>query len=99
APPPLVAGQWTTQSFALTDLPIGRLSELCVGFDLMSDGEVWIDDVQVQDLWLDTAEYNELMKSALTAELQAQSGRMNEARLFVEDYWSSFLRRNVQLPD
>jgi len=24
---------------------------------------------------------------------------MNEARLFVEDYWSSFLRRNVQLPD
>jgi hypothetical protein len=99
APTPLVAGQWSTQSFALTDLPTVGLSDLCVGFDLMSDGEVWIDDVQVQDLWLDSVEYNELIKSAPTAELQAQSGRLNEARMFVEDYWPSFLRRNVQLPD
>src|SRR6185369_11309880 len=96
---PLVPGQWTTYTFALTDLPNTGLSELCAGFDLMSDGEVWIDDVQVQDLWLETTEYDELLKSAPTAELQAQSGRLNEARLFVEDYWPSFLRRNVQLPD
>jgi hypothetical protein len=101
APPaaPLVAGRWSTQSIVLTDLPTAGLSDLCVGFDLMSDGEVWIDDVQVQDLWLDPTEYNELIKSAPTAELQAQSGRLNEARVFVEDYWPSFLRRNVQLPD
>jgi hypothetical protein len=96
---PLVAGQWTTQTIALDDLPTAGLTDLCVGFDLMSDGEVWIDDVQVHDLWLDAVEYNELIKSAPTAELQAQSGRLNEARMFVEDYWPSFLRRNVQLPD
>ncbi|HEY2411003.1 MAG TPA: family 10 glycosylhydrolase [Pirellulaceae bacterium] len=97
---PLVAGQWSTQSITLTDLPTAGLTDLCVGFDLMSDGKVWIDDVQVQDLWLDDAtEYKELIKSATTAELQAQAGRLNEARMFVEDYWPSFLRRNVQLPE
>jgi hypothetical protein len=96
---PLVAGQWSTQSIALSDLPTAGLTDLCVGFDLMSEGEVWIDDVQVQDLWLEALEYNELIKSAPTAELQAQSGRLNEARMFVEDYWPSFLRRNVQLLD
>jgi hypothetical protein len=96
---PLVAGQWSTQSIALDDLPTAGLADLCVGFDLMSDGELWIDDVKVQDLWLDATEYSELIKSAPTAELQAQAGRLNEARMFVEGYWPSFLRRNVQLPD
>lgn len=96
---PLVPGQWTTQTIALTDLPTTGITELCVGFDLMSDGEVWIDDVRVQDLWLDVIELNELKKSVSTANLQAQSGNLNEARLFVEGYWPSFLRRNVQLPE
>jgi hypothetical protein len=83
-------------------LPIAGLSELRVGFDLMGPGEVWIDDVQVEDLWLSDGqdgEYSEMIKSAPTAILQARSGRLNECRLFVEGYWPSFLRRNVQQPD
>jgi hypothetical protein len=96
---PLTPGQWTAHTIELTDLPTAGLTDLCVGFDLMSDGEVWIDDVQVQDLWLDVTELDELKKSVATANLQAQSGSLNEARLFVEGYWPSFLRRNVQLPD
>jgi len=94
-----VPGQWTTQTIALADLPTSGITELCVGFDLMSDGEVWIDDVQVRDLWLNSDEYNELIKCVFTANQQAKSGSLNEARLFVDGYWPSFLRRNVQLPD
>jgi hypothetical protein len=99
-PPVLALGtEWASYSISRTDLPLAGLTELRVGFDLMGDGEVWIDDVQVQDLWLQDDEYNELFKSAPTANLQAQSGRLNECRLFVEGYWPSFLRRHVQLPN
>src|SRR5262249_54986964 len=82
-----------------TNLPISGLTDLRIGFDLMSDGEVWIDDVRVFDLWLQEAEHDELKKSVPAARLQADSGRLNECRLFVEGYWPSFLRRNVALPD
>jgi hypothetical protein len=98
-PAPPLGIQWATYSISRVDLPVSGLTDLRVGFDLMSEGEVWIDEVQVQDLWLQDEEYNELFKSAPTANLQAQSGRLNECRLFVEGYWPSFLRRHVQLPD
>ena len=91
--------EWATYTIALTDLPDSGLTGLCVGFDLMSEGEVWIDDVQVSSLWLAEHEHRELFKSAPTANHLAQSGRLNECRLLVEGYWPSFLRRSVQLPD
>jgi hypothetical protein len=96
--PPLTT-QWATYSITVPDLPMSALTECRVGFDLMGDGECWIDDVQVQDLWLQGEEFDELLKSALTAKLQADSGRLNECRLFVDGYWPSFLRRHVQVPD
>jgi hypothetical protein len=96
---PALATDWTMQTIALTDLPLAGLTELRVGFDLMSEGEVWIDDVQVQDLWLQRYEYNELLQGVPTARLQADSGRLNECRLFTEGYWPGFLRQHVQLPD
>ena len=94
-----LGGEWTTCSISRADLPISGLTDLRVGFDLMSDGEAWIDDVEVQDLWLQPDEANELLKSAATADLQARSGSLNDCRLFLDGYWPSFLRRNVQLPD
>jgi Glycosyl hydrolase-like 10 len=94
-----ISEQWSRFSIALTDLPMSGLTNLTVGFDLMGEGEVWIDDVQVTDLWLQDSEYKELIKSAPTAKYQADAGRLNESRLFVEGYWPSFLRRHVQPSD
>jgi hypothetical protein len=91
--------EWTTCSIARTDLPLAGLTDLRVGFDLMSEGEVWIDEVQIQDLWLADDAVTELLKSAATAEYQARSGGLQECRLFVDGYWPSSLRRQVQLPD
>jgi hypothetical protein len=94
-----LAANWTTCSVMRINLPTSGLTDVRVGFDLMSAGEVWIDDVQVSDLWLEDSEYKELILSTPTAKLQANTGRLNECRLFVEGYWPSFLRRNVQLAD
>ena len=44
---------WAPYHFLLTDLPATGLTDLRVGFDLMGEGEVWIDDVEVFDLWFD----------------------------------------------
>jgi hypothetical protein len=98
-PPTPLTTEWKEYTFSRINLPISGLTELRVGFDQMSDGEVWIDDVRVYDLWLQEAEHDELKKSVPTARFQADSGRLNECRLFVEGYWPSFLRRNVELPD
>lgn len=98
-PPSPLSTEWSECSFARLNLPITGLTDLRVGFDLMSDGEVWIDDLRVYDLWLQEAEHDELKKSAATARFQADSGELNECRLFVEGYWPNFLRHNVALPD
>jgi hypothetical protein len=95
-PPQPLASEWKTYEMTLANLPLAGLTDLRLGFDLMSEGEVWIDDVQVFDLLLESSEYDELLKGSVTARWQAEHGRLNDCRLFIEDYWPSFLRRNVQ---
>ncbi len=95
----LVGGNWTECIISRTNLPISGLTDLRVGFDLMGEGEVWIDDVQVQDLWLEQREADELLIRSSTARLQARDGAFYDCRLLVDGYWPSFLRRNVKLPD
>jgi len=90
---------WSDCAISRIDLPITGLTELRVGFDLMSEGEVWIDDVRVHDLWLEDREARELLIGASTADLQARSGGLHDCRLFLDGYWPNFLRRNVKLPD
>src|SRR2546421_10001989 len=99
---PVVAplgAQWNECTISRADLPFSGLTDLRVGFDLMSDGEVWIDDVKVHDVWLDDREARELLIGASTADLQSRSGGLNDCRLFIDGYWPSFLRRTVKLPE
>lgn len=97
--PPELSTQWARFAISVTDLPLSGLSDLRVGFDLMSDGEVWIDDVVVFDLWLEEREYDELLKSASAARLQVETGRLHECRLFLESYWPALLRRHLPLEE
>jgi hypothetical protein len=87
----------TTCSIARLNLPATGLTDLRVGIDLMSAGEVWIDDVRLVDLWLEEIEYNELLKTISTARLQLEGGRLNECRSLVQGYWPSFLCQHVKL--
>jgi hypothetical protein len=97
--PPELTPQWTRFAISVPDLPLSGLSDLRVGFDLMSDGEVWIDDVTLLDLWLEEREYDELLKSASAARLQVETGRLYECHLFLESYWPALLRRHVLLEE
>ena len=91
--------EWSAFRFPVIDLPQSGLTDLRVGFDLMGEGEVWIDEVQVFDLWFEENERDELLKSIATADLQASSGNLIECQEYLASYWPSFLRRHIRLPE
>jgi hypothetical protein len=91
--------EWSQFRFPVVDLPQSGLTDLRIGFDLMGEGDVWIDEVQVFDLWFEENERNELLKSIATADLQADGGNLAESQAFLRSYWPSFLRRHIDLPE
>ena len=93
-----LAGEWTAFRFPLDTLPPEGVSELRVGFDLMGEGEVWIDDVEVHDLYFEDVEQRELLKMIANADFQLSSGQVADAWRFVDGYWPRFLRTYVALP-
>lgn len=88
---------WSPFLFPVEDLPPVGLTELQVGIDLVGEGEVWIDDVQVFDLWFQENERDALLKNIALADFQLQSGKFADCHRFVEGYWPQFLKRNVPL--
>lgn len=86
---------WNSYRFPLTDLPLNGLSDLRIGFDLMDEGEVWIDDIQVYDLWFDDYERDELLKSIASADFQLNAGQLVSCQRFLESYWPQYLRNHV----
>ena len=95
---PLTA-DWAMYRYPLADLPLSGLTELRVGFDLMGEGEVWIDDVQLFDLWFEEHERDELLKNIATADVQVTAGQLSDGQRFLDGYWARFLSRHGQLPD
>jgi hypothetical protein len=87
--------EWASYRFPLTDLPLSGLTDLRVGFDLMDEGEVWIDKVEVFDLWFDDHERDELLKSIAAADFQLTAGQMVPCQRFLESYWPQYLRQHV----
>jgi hypothetical protein len=90
--------QWAQYHFSLNTLRPEGLSELRVGFDLMGEGEVWIDDVQVYDLWFEDVEQRELLKTIANADFQLTTGQVADGLRFIDGYWPRFLRTYVPLP-
>ena len=89
--------QWAPYRFPLTNLPPDALTDLRVGFDLMGEGEVWIDDVQIFDLWFEDAEQSELLKAIANADFLLTSGQVADCQRFVDGYWAQFLKTHVPL--
>jgi hypothetical protein len=87
--------EWNSYRFPLTDLPLSGLTDLRIGFDLMDEGEVWIDDIQVFDLWFDDHERDELLKSIASADFQLNSGQLVDTQRFLDSYWPQYLRQHV----
>jgi hypothetical protein len=94
-PPRPLSRQWDWFLVRIDDLPTSGVTDLRVAFDLMGPGSVWIDDVEVFDLWFDRTECNELLKTIALADLSLGKGAVMECRRILDGYWPEFLRRHV----
>ncbi|MBP87401.1 MAG: hypothetical protein CMJ64_11875 [Planctomycetaceae bacterium] len=81
--------------FHLDDLPASGIDQLMIGFDLMGRGEVWIDDVEVYDLYFFPNEVNELLKNVANADFHLDNGRIADCDRFLNGYWPRFLMEHV----
>lgn len=94
-PPPPLSAKWAPYLVRVDDLPSNGLTDLRVAIDLMGKGEVWVDDVQVFDLWFDEAEIDQLITRSGLANWQLGKGEVIKCERFVRSYWAEFLRRHV----
>jgi hypothetical protein len=90
-------GEWVRYSFPVDDVPTEGLSDVSVRLELMSAGEVWVDDVQVFDLSFSEAERVELSKLIALTNLKLQHGQLADCTRLLESYWPQFLVANVPL--
>jgi hypothetical protein len=93
-----IADQWRRYIFPLDDLPLDGLSSLRVRFDLMGQGEVWVDDVQLFDLRFNAAELRALYKLITLADVTLQNGQIGDCMKLLDGYWPRFLAQHVPLP-
>jgi hypothetical protein len=94
-----LGADWTRCQLLLTNFPLDGITDLRVGFDLMSEGDVWIDDVKVYDTLFEESERDELLKSIhTTRSVQLGAGRLGECQRFLDGYWPNFLLRHVPAP-
>ncbi len=82
---------WMQFTLHVDDLPSGELSQLRVRFDLMSAGEVWLDDVQVYDLSFTRGEHQQLSKIIALADLNLRDGKTLGCYRTLTSYWPRYV--------
>ena len=92
---PPIPSIWTQYWFQIDDLPMGELSELRIGIDLMGPGDVSVDDLAAYDLWFHDNERDELVKQLGIAGFQLGHGRLLDSHRFLDGYWPRFLEEFV----
>ena len=87
-----IDSQWRRFAVHFDDLPTDGLRDLRVGFDLMGQGTVWIDNVAVHDRWFDNNDAKAITQVlAGAAPLMETPHSFESCRRILEGYWPRFL--------
>ena len=87
-----IDSQWRKFVVHFDDLPTEGLRDLRIGFDLMGQGTVWIDDVAVHDRWFDGNDVKAITQLlAGAAPLMETPHSFESCRRILESYWPQFL--------
>jgi hypothetical protein len=81
--------------FPFENLP-DNVEQFHIGFDLMSAGEVWIDDVRLYDVWFQRHQRNDLVNRSGLADFQLNEGKVRDSFRFLDSYWARFLMEHVE---
>ncbi len=94
-----LSDSWSQFLFPVTDLPLEGLTDLRVQFELIDAGKVWIDHVELFDLWFTESERVELLKLVTTAGLRLENRQYADCLQLLEGYWPRFLDEHITLPE
>ncbi|HZZ71025.1 MAG TPA: hypothetical protein VFE24_02160, partial [Pirellulales bacterium] len=83
--------------FQVDDLPTTGLTQLRVRFDMIDEGSVLIDNVQLYDLAFNDSERIELTKIITSANIALHSGKTSDCVRVLEGYWPRYLTEHVPL--
>lgn len=87
-----LSDRWQKYIVHFDDIPSEGLSQMQIGFDLMSEGEVWVDHVEVFDRWLDEDDVQSLTQQVARVKLiYIENGKLETTRQILDSYWFEFL--------
>ncbi len=92
---PAIGPVWSPVVVQVADLPLDGLSQLQLRFDLLGQGQVWLDDIQLCQLAFNKSEVIEMFKLIAPADVKLQQGEVGDCVDLLESYWSRFLMANV----
>ena len=88
----------TPYLFPMDRLPLNDVRGIRVGFDLMSKGEVWIDDVSLYDMYFLDREKREIQNVVHSADFQRRKNNFSDAARMLDGYWARFLEEYAGRP-
>ncbi len=94
---PAIPAEWTQFYVHVFDLPLENTGYIHLRFELTGPGEVWIDDIQLCELFFTEKERKALVRLLTPADLMLQNGQVGECLRLLEGYWSRFLVAHVPL--
>ncbi|MFT5525163.1 MAG: hypothetical protein ACI9HK_003129, partial [Pirellulaceae bacterium] len=72
------------------------LTDLRIGFDLMTPGTVWIDNVQVYEPWLHDLERRQLVFDRAQTQIDLENKNdIVECQRFIDSFWPRYLEENT----
>jgi len=95
---PGIPAEWTQFYVHVFDLPLENSGYIHLRFELTGPGEVWIDDVQLCELFFTEKERKALVRLLTPADVMLQNGQVGDSLRLLEGYWSRFLVEHVPLP-
>jgi hypothetical protein len=90
-----IGDDWSQVSVDVPDVPEEGLNELQLHFQLTGPGEIWIDDVQLEDLDFKPQEQIALVKTVYPARATLADGQVTQCIRILESYWPRFLLQHV----
>ncbi|MGQ9562194.1 MAG: family 10 glycosylhydrolase [Thermogutta sp.] len=94
-PVPAVSHDWTPILVEVADLPMSGLSPLQLRFDLVGNGELWMDDIQLCHLAFSKTERVELFKLIAPAQAKLENGDLADCLRLLDSFWAEYLVRYV----
>ena len=90
-----IGKRWQRFAVHFDDLPVERISDLRIGFDLMGPGQVQLDQVEVYDRWFDENDAKAItQRIASCGPLLGNPATFENCRRLLKGYWLRFLDEN-----